>query len=968
MMAGLRILSLNCHGYNLGVQAYISRVSYDFDIILLQETWLSDCTCSKLDCFSDRFLIYHTSSMEDKINSGIMNGRPFGGTAVLVCQNLARYCYRIVTGNPRITSVCLKNGSGPDLIIGSVYMPWSDRSFEQMVDYESCIGCLQGIVDRHMGCQFLFGGDLNVSKYSHNACSVFVNQFVQYNSMLWLDVMDDQCDYTYHSDVNSHYSLIDYFIVSPSLVNERQSVKILTDGDNPSDHLAISCTINGTLFTNISQPTDRVGNNTLRNVKLNWTNADCAWYAENVRMLLAEVNIPTDSLLCSGICTVDHTAELEKYYCAIKHCLLTSATRCIPHVKTNIQKHWWTVDLDELKQQSIDAHDLWKSVGRPRSGDINTNRVRCKLKYKNAIKEAAANADCVFNDGLYDKLCKKNNVAFWKEWRKRFCSRNLKSTSVINGRSGDDNIRHEFTQYFKSVVAPNSAQADDKYKQLVDQQTKLVSAQTAPLIDVNLMSDCASNMKNNKAAGYDGVSAEHIKYGGVELLVHMCLLFNALIVHSYVPADFCFGMIVPLLKDKHGDSSRLDMYRGITLSSAMSKLFESVLVAVFGEKLQSNDLQFGFKSNSSCSHAIFTFNESVRYFVKNGGRVHCVALDATKAFDKVLHYGLFHKLLSKGVSGVFVKLLIYWYSHLVSAILWNSVLGECFSVICGVRQGGVLSPYLFAFYMDDVIDEVKNSGFGIYIGSVFLGCILYADDILLLSGSCVGLQRMVDICSQYGKAWDVCFNPSKSHCVIFGDSCCSSVAVMMNDVELKRVDKLKYLGCYFRAQSCTVDISYGIGKFYGNFNNILSVIGYNRNELATLHLVKTFCVPSVLYGCETWYLDSHDYRRLNIIWNNAFRRIFGCCWRESVSSLLFYCQTLPMAYMVDQRKILFWKKAFTSDNVIVRTLAFISRPHIGMISSKYDIPSVNLSVSGIKYFMWKYFVDTSYHSGKIVIY
>ena len=93
-----------------------------------------------------------------------------------------------------------------------------------------------------------------------------------------------------------------------------------------------------------------------------------------------------------------------------------------------------------------------------------------------------------------------------------------------------------------------------------------------------------------------------------------------------------FAMIVPLLKDKHEDASRLDMYREITLSSAVSKLFESVLVTpwkditMMARSLQSSDLQFRFKKQSSCCHAIFTFNETVRYFVKHGGRVHCAEL------------------------------------------------------------------------------------------------------------------------------------------------------------------------------------------------------------------------------------------------------------------------------------------------------------------------------------------------------
>jgi len=118
--------------------------------------------------------------------------------------------------------------------------------------------------------------------------------------------------------------------------------------------------------------------------------------------------------------------------------------------------------------------------------------------------------------------------------------------------------------------------------------------------------------------------------------------------------------------------------------------------------------------------------------------------------QKVLYYGLFFKMVPKSVPLTFVNILMYWYSRLHCAVLWKSVLCESFSIQCGVRQGGVLSPYLFSLYIDDIIRTARMSGYGIYVGSIFAGCILYADDILLLSSSYSGLQEMVNICYDYG--------------------------------------------------------------------------------------------------------------------------------------------------------------------------------------------------------------------------
>ena len=155
-----------------------------------------------------------------------------------------------------------------------------------------------------------------------------------------------------------------------------------------------------------------------------------------------------------------------------------------------------------------------------------------------------------------------------------------------------------------------------------------------PSIDISSLLDHIGKLKKGKTVGLDGTVNEHILYGGECLTVHICLLFNAMTRHSFVPTEFCDGIIVQLLKCKHGDASQLDIYRGITLSPVLSKLFESVLLDLFGLFLTSNDSQFGFKKNLGCSHALFAFNETVRYFMNNNSRAFGAFLDISEALIK----------------------------------------------------------------------------------------------------------------------------------------------------------------------------------------------------------------------------------------------------------------------------------------------------------------------------------------------
>ena len=74
--------------------------------------------------------------------------------------------------------------------------------------------------------------------------------------------------------------------------------------------------------------------------------------------------------------------------------------------------------------------------------------------------------------------------------------------------------------------------------------------------------------------------------------------------------------------------------------------------------------------------------------------------------------------------------------------------------------------------------------------------------------------------------------------------------------------------------------SHNVRRFYGQFNNIMSVLGKGYYEMTAIYLLKTYCLPTLMYASENSGLVESDLRKINVIWNNCFRYIFSCCWRE----------------------------------------------------------------------------------------
>jgi len=120
-----------------------------------------------------------------------------------------------------------------------------------------------------------------------------------------------------------------------------------------------------------------------------------------------------------------------------------------------------------------------------------------------------------------------------------------------------------------------------------------------------------------------------------------------------VADDFRKGVVIPLINNAEGNRFTTDNCRGITLSSVINKLTEIVLLSQFTDQLSSDPLPFGFKSRSSCSHAVFTFKTVVDHYIRNDCIVTVCALDISKAFDRVDK--MFNVLMDRSLPRQFIS-------------------------------------------------------------------------------------------------------------------------------------------------------------------------------------------------------------------------------------------------------------------------------------------------------------------------
>ncbi len=215
-------------------------------------------------------------------------------------------------------------------------------------------------------------------------------------------------------------------------------------------------------------------------------------------------------------------------------------------------------------------------------------------------------------------------------------------------------------------------------------------------------------LKLGKAPGPDGKTAEMLKYGGEMVIDWMVWICNLAWEQSRVPEAWSKAIIVPLYKGK-GKREECNNYRGISLLSVPEKIYGRIFserMMKITEKSVSAE-QGGFRKGRRCVDQIFAVKILVEKYLEKDRKLFAAFMDLKKTYDRVDRKGLWGTLRVYGVGGQLLKGIRSFYENASASVWVNGELSESFNIEVGVRQGCVMSPWLFNIYMDGCIREMK---------------------------------------------------------------------------------------------------------------------------------------------------------------------------------------------------------------------------------------------------------------------
>ena len=915
----LQISTYNCQSSNRNTGG-IHKLCVNSDIVFLQEHWLFPADLPSLNTVHSNFSSFGISSMDP--SAGLIAGRPFGGVAVLWRNTLGQHVKPIMYDDDRIIGLECILEDVKMLLIG-VYLPYSThQNFDTYVHY---LAKLKTIIDDFDSPYVCVLGDFNADIVKATEFGKELESFCHDSNLIVADLMHLPRDSTTHvNDGHGTESWLDHIVCTKGFL------KIINDIDIDhsilsSDHFPVSVKID-LQCNDLSSNASFEGMDGEKLV-VDWSSLepnDRHAYVSAVEDNLGQVDVPYGLLEC-GICScVDHRNAIDAYYEKIITCLRRASEKTISKKLNNSRRRavpGWNDFVKDSHVLLCDVYALWALVGKPRQGYIYCQLRLARSRFKYSLRYCLRHEKELRAKSLAEKFVNSpySMTEFWKEVNKLNSSPPIASS--ISGISGEANIAHMWKDHFAEILnSVRDAEGKESILKRFSANSRDFEGFSVPEVTKSI-----EGLSSGRSCGNDRLCAEHFKYAGVSCATHLSLCFSIIAKHNYLPYSLTEVVLSPIVKDKTGKLTEKENYRPIAIASVGSKILERVILNRCSVHLSSGHHQFGFKENLSTDMAVYAMKEITDYYLRNSSPVYVCFLDASKAFDRVNHWKLFAKLLDRGMDTNLVTLLCSWYESQQFRVRWGKALSDGFSVSNGVRQGGILSPFLFNLYTDGLSTLLDDSAYGChYLGSV--NHLYYADDMVLLSPTPYGLQKMLYLCEEYAKAHDMLFNARKTVCMALTPRKLRNMTlptISLCGHALSFVTEYKYLG-YLVSNANTRTDDLEIRRQY-------RALCCRANSLSRKFAMCTYAVKRYLYNtyccnisCMHLWHSFHkaDLSKFKVCYNNAARMFFGYDRFSSASSM--FVQERLAGFDAAYRKSVwnFVSRIKKSSNRIISSLYF----------------------------------------------
>ena len=325
--------------------------------------------------------------------------------------------------------------------------------------------------------------------------------------------------------------------------------------------------------------------------------------------------------------------------------------------------------------------------------------------------------------------------------------------------------------------------------------------------------------------------------------------------------------------------------------------------------------------------------EVANYFLRKGSNPIITLLDCTKAFDKCRFDLLFAKMLDRGMPPIVIRALIYVYEEQFAWVRWGNSKSSQFRVTNGTRQGSVLSPALFAVYMDGLLQDLRRLGVGCHVQGVYMGAVGFCDDILLLAPSRSAMEDMLALCESFAVENNLQFstdpNPekSKTKCIFVcgrAKNLQKPTNLKLYGVDLPWVQSANHLG-HVLNESGTMETDANVkrAQFIGKSTEIRETFGFAAPS-EVLSAVKLYTCD--LYGAMLWDLYGGMADKVYKAWNTCIKLAWHVP-RSTHTYLLDHLLDVGLCHIrtdILTRYCKFFKRLLNSASTEVRIMANIS--------------------------------------------